>query len=147
MKKIFTKIISLTLILSFVFSPYIYSVNFANAQAYTNSYGANGSYQYGASYSNSFSGSLGVSAAISGVAGAITKLPLCRDKLASAVKSLFTKAKLPNLELDQINVNTDPEKTPSLDDVANEDLTSFDSVQVADPNTQKSLNEIKKSTS
>ncbi len=99
MEKIFKKIISLTLILSFVFSPYLLAIQKVNAQ----SYNANGSYQYGNSFSSS---SLGVSAYLTGLAPAISKLPLCRDKLGGAVKTLFNKTRSDGVGLSIDRVNT-----------------------------------------
>ena len=136
MEKIFKKFISLTLILSFVISPYLVGLNVTYAQ----SYGASGSYQYG----SSFKASAGVSGYLSGLAPAITKLPLCRDKLASAVKQLFTKSKVASEALQSVAVDTSLPKTPSLEELSQENLSDYSSVEVKDPNTLKKLDEIKK---
>lgn len=134
MKKNFKKIISLTLIMSFVFSPYLLSVDTTYAQ----SYGANGSYQYG----SSFKASAGVSGYLSGLAPAITQLPLCRDKLAGVVKNLFTKARVP-ISIDRPTVDTTPPTTPSLEDMTQNGENDFISVNVKDLNTLKEIGEVK----
>ena len=162
MEKIFKKFISLTLILSFVISPYLVGLNVTYAQ----SYGASGSYQYG----SSFKASAGVSGYLSGLAPAITKLPLCRDKLAGAVKKLFTKTRSYGLTYDNVVGGTsilggnqkkesgigaggstgsgvglslkNTGSTFSLSGKANSGININDSVSTYDPNANKKLDTV-----
>lgn len=117
-------LISSLLIFIFVITPFLVSIPKAEAQAT----------------------SYGISGYLNGVSTIATQLPLCKDKLGGAIKSLFKKAKVPALE-ENGNASGDPNAGLSLNTLSGDRGTIAESIPVSnevDLKIQKRNEEIQK---
>lgn len=119
-------LISSLLIFIFIISPFLASTPKALAQATT--------YSVSGNQKNGISGYLG------GVSQIATQLPLCKNKLGGAVKSLFKKAKVAALNTEA--GNSDPESETKLSTLNQDRGTIAESIATTDAIAQARLDAI-----
>ena len=152
------KLITALLITSFVISPYFAYVKKLDAQVNPSGYQNNNNTGYG-SQSLGASGN-GLVGYITGLAPAIAQLPLCREKLAGAIKNLFSpnvaasaaisvgSSAFASIAIATTNFQQGIENASNVSKIAATSVATYDEVanQKLDEQ-QKQLDTIKKSTS